>query len=259
MTLFRHAGTTLLALVLSATAAGAQRRGQALHARMDAFLGSLMAEGRLEPYEYFPARGSWTWFNTRDGNVGVHRFPAGETRRALDGYCPLRDSFIYQPEGQPMGGLIGRSLEHGSGWRRVRGTRFVPPGEPATSPAFVEWRREDGRWVVSAFGDESPRGRLRVPEDAPSTVRRHTTGVAESTDEGPWHTGLEPIHFDGRRWFMNGLPRVVPRDQLTLLGLLGRVPVYAEAGVRAPDVLYVAVGPGPEVAPYQTNQYRPCE
>lgn len=256
MTMLRQAGTTLLALVLSATAAGAQ---QTLHARMDAFLGSLMGEDRREPYEYFPRRGSWTWINTDDARVGVHRFPAGETRRALDGYCPLRDSFTFQPEGQPMGALIGRALEHGSGWRRVRGTRFVPPGAPATSPAFVEWRREDGRWVVSAFGDESPRGRTRVPDDAPNTVRRLTPGVAESTEEGPWYTGVGPIHFDGRRWFLNGPPRVIPRNQLKLLGLLGRVPVYVEAGIRDPDPLWVPLGPGLQVAPYQTNEYPRCK
>ncbi len=252
-------GAPLLALALYATAAGAQGRDETPRARMDAFLASLMAEGKMEPYEYFPARGSWSWINTRAGRVGVHRFPSSETRRALESFCPLYDSFMFQPEGQPMGGLIGHVLENGSGWRRVRGTRFVPPGKPASSPTFVEWRREDGRWVVSAFGDESPRGRLTYPEDAPNTVRRDATARAESTDDGPWFTGHGPIHFEGRRWFLSGAPRVVAREHLTRLGSLNGVPVYAEAGVRIPEALYVAVGPGPEVLPFQSYQYRPCE
>ena len=37
-------------------------------------------------------------------------------------------------------------------WRRVGGNRFVPPGAPASSPIFVEWRREGDAWVVAAAG-----------------------------------------------------------------------------------------------------------
>ena len=263
MKLFRHPCAKLavfaLTFTLCAPAAGAQARRETLHGRMNAFLGSLMAEGEMEPHEYFAGRGSWTWFNTDGGQVGVHRFPSGETRRALESYCPLRDSFVLQPEGQPMGGLIGHALKNPSGWRRVRGTRFVPPGAPAASPTFIEWRQEDGRWVVSAFGDESPRGRDRISDDAPNTVRRDPPGRLESREDDTWYTGDGPIHFDGRRWFLNGARRVVSQELLRRVGSLGRVPVYAESGSGIPDVLYVAVGPGPEVAPYQTYQYPRCE
>jgi hypothetical protein len=33
-----------------------------------------------------------------------------------------------------------------------RVARFVPPEEPDDSRTFVEWRREAGRWVISAIG-----------------------------------------------------------------------------------------------------------
>ncbi|HEX8244638.1 MAG TPA: hypothetical protein VF541_14125 [Longimicrobium sp.] len=72
-------------------------------------------------------------------------------------------TFYIQVEGQPIGRFAHQVMMRDRGpsspgplrWRRVRGNRFVPVGDPNSAGFFVEWRREGGRWVVSAFGDES--------------------------------------------------------------------------------------------------------
>ncbi|HEX9939091.1 MAG TPA: hypothetical protein VGB15_18255 [Longimicrobium sp.] len=60
-----------------------------------------------------------------------------------------------QFESQPVGLLVHQVLCRGVAWRPVSPTRFVPPGAGASSPTFVEWRREGGRWVIAAFGEET--------------------------------------------------------------------------------------------------------
>jgi hypothetical protein len=60
-----------------------------------------------------------------------------------------------QPQAQTIGLFAHQVMMRGVEWRRVSGTRFVPPGETAASAIFVEWRREGSKWVVSSFGDES--------------------------------------------------------------------------------------------------------
>jgi hypothetical protein len=106
--------------------------------------------------DFFPRRGEVT-YHTRtrgaDGVVqGIWRFPAGEVPAALDG--PLWPSFIIQFEGQPIGLVAHQVMVRGPEWVRVTPTRFVPLGEDVTSGIFVQWRLEDGRWVIDAFGDE---------------------------------------------------------------------------------------------------------
>lgn len=34
-------------------------------------------------------------------------------------------------------------------WTRVKGNKFVPPGEEITSHTYVRWRKEGGRWVIA--------------------------------------------------------------------------------------------------------------
>ena len=33
-------------------------------------------------------------------------------------------------------------------WTKVKGNKFVPPGDDVTSRTYVKWRRESGRWVI---------------------------------------------------------------------------------------------------------------
>jgi hypothetical protein len=99
--------------------------------------------------------------------VQAWRFPAADAPRALQG--PLGPSFHISVESQPIGLFAHQVMERTRGpevrtplrWRRVRGSRMVPAGEPVTAGFFVEWRREDGAWVISSFGDESFHGVAR--------------------------------------------------------------------------------------------------
>lgn len=246
----------MAAVFLAAGSAHAQDDA-ALRRRMELLTRSLATEADEAPESFFPRRGDWTWYPSWAGHQGVHRFPARDTKRALEDFCPLWDSFRFQPEGQPVGGLIGWSLEHPRGWRRVRGTRFVPPGEPASSPVFVEWRREDGRWVISSFGDASGYA-APVGEPPPNSVATDTAGATAYAAGEPWFDRFEPIYFEGRRYLEPWPMGTITRDLLTRVGSLGRVGIYAEAGDRDRDHLFVPSGPGPAFVAYRTYQHRRC-
>ena len=130
-----------------------------LDGRMRAFL-ETVNRGRAGPVTaaFFPRTGDWTYVHTArhaaGDRVGVWRFPALETRWAIvDG--PLRKVFAIDYHAQPIGLFAHQVMHRGIAWRRVGGNRFVPPGAPASSGAFVEWRREFDAWVISSIGDES--------------------------------------------------------------------------------------------------------
>lgn len=142
-------------------------------------------------------------------------------------------------------------------WRRVRGNRFVPPGAPDRSPVFVEWRRENGEWVISAFGDERYHGR-RLAGRVRSMIERippHPLPAEEAYAAGAsWYVNNEPITFEGRRYLKYGLPSKIEERELTWIGVLGRIRVYAERDrAAAPEVIFVATAPG-EFHPYQTYE-----
>lgn len=176
----RKAGSLLGLTAVMAIAAPAAGQGQAalsagdaasLQARMQRFVEVVERERTGGVAAFFPRSGALTWVHTlHDDNrkrVSVWRFPPADIARALkDG--PLWPSFDIQPEGQPIGLFLHQVMTRNAfsrhkGWRRVRGTRFVPAGEAETAGLFVEWRREGGEWVVAAFGDEGFRGG-KLPE-----------------------------------------------------------------------------------------------
>lgn len=109
--------------------------------------------------EFLPSAGSFTYLSASHSpgrtSVGTWRFTAADVPRAGDPGGPLSGVFAILVEGQPVGRLAHQVLHRGTAWRRVHGTRFVPPGAPASSAVFVEWRREGNAWVVSAVGDEA--------------------------------------------------------------------------------------------------------
>jgi hypothetical protein len=164
-------------VVLAAPMAGQQREGvdaprrESLGDRMHAFLQTIEREPPEALVAFFPRAGDLTWVHTLHDDdrkrVSVWRFPPGDLPRALkDG--PLWPSFGLQAEGQPIGlfyhqVMTRRAFSRHKGWRRVRGTRFVPAGEAETAGLFVQWRREGDEWVVAAFGDEGFRGG-KLPE-----------------------------------------------------------------------------------------------
>ena len=117
--------------------------------------------GLEDSREYWPARGEVTYVHTEHtvhgDSVSTRTYPAGAVF-ARDADWPFFQVLELDFESQPIG-LFVHQLKMRSNftdlrWRNAGGTRVVPTGEPDDAPFFIEWRREDGKWVISAFGDE---------------------------------------------------------------------------------------------------------
>lgn len=247
-----------------------KRRGWSLDRTMRVFLDELGYAADLS----FPRRGEWTWVVRReqpDGSfiTGVQRFPAAHTDSAMKTSGPLCDSFS-AAESHVPGTLISFSYNRDESpmWRRVGPTRFVPPGEPAGSPVFVEWRREDGRWVIARYGElrhhfsrllgravnevapERPRAPLRLPLD-PGTRLGPGSG---------WFDSNGPIIVAGHRFVKYGMPRLLKEEDLVRHGRLQRVPIYVERGTAGfPQVVYVPTDAAGTFQPYMNMSGNGCE
>jgi hypothetical protein len=229
-----------------------------LDARNEAFLRAVRGGDRDSIAAFFPGRGEWTWTQTRLEappwqRTRTQRFRAAETLRTISPGGVLCYSFL-QPTGGsgPFEERLGmRALANGTRWRRVAGDRFVPPGEPARSPVFVQWRREDGRWVVASFGDVDvwfPRVIGRIARD---TVVRGPPGYA--TGES-WYVNNDAIGFEGEQYVKYGLPRPVADSLLVRVGHRGAVPIYAaKDDAESPAHLYVPIAPG-QFQPYEAGE-----
>jgi hypothetical protein len=122
--------------------------------------------------------------------------------------------------------------------------------------------------VISSFGDERwirPRllgverneaRRDRIPNDpliVPVPLDAPNASVA------PWYLQNEPIRFDGRPYIKYGLSRPLAPGDVTRVGSLDGVALYAETGAtELVEVLYVPVAPGFEFQPYQASGSPPC-
>jgi hypothetical protein len=136
-----------------------------LEVRMRTFLTWQAREFVDSAAAFFPRSGGFTWVQTthleeRDV-VGTWRFRGADFRAAYHG--PLNDVLTVDSHGQRVGSFSHQLQFRRAPWRRVRGNRFVPADAPDSSPVFVQWRREDGRWVVSVIGDESFHGEAPLP------------------------------------------------------------------------------------------------
>lgn len=262
----------LILLLAGSLAAAAQITAQTgtpaaaatLDARMQAFLREVEETPNTGLVSYFPRRGDWTRVQTiRDDErgspprLGVWRFPGGATARAIGMDGPVCDSFDgIRGEFGPFEGRLGMHAMLNPGiWRRVRGNRFVPPGASDRSTVFVEWRREDGEWVVSAFGDEGILYTPRVQEPPRGPFVSDRTAVAKDTAFAPadWYT----ITVQGRRLPTYGRPRALDRDRLVRIGHLYGVNVYVERGEEN-GFRYLPVAPG-QFQPYEHLSPLPCE
>lgn len=267
----RLAWTALIAATLIAAPATAQ---PGLEARMRAFTHAIERQTIDSVAAFFPRRGTWTWVLTthtglRGDRVGMWRFGAEQTLRALDEGGPVCESFEARGEVGSVGVLVAQmGYDPPRPWRRARGNRFVPRGASAGSPHFVQWRREDGRWVVSAFGDERWLAPRLLGSDRNVGMRDRITGeplTIPIPPDGPhagrmgWFLRHEPIVFDDRHFYKYGLPRTLAPGDVTRAGALDGVGIYAETGQTGlPDVLYVPVGPGFEFQPYHPFGEPPC-
>lgn len=137
----RLVSIALLAMMAAAAPAAAQ---PALEGRMRAFARAVEEKGIDSVAAFFPRRGTWAWVLTthaglRGDHVGLWRFDAAETLRAIQEGGPVCGSFAHRGHAGALGMLSSEMGEHPRRrWRRVRGNRFVPPGASAGSPIFVE-------------------------------------------------------------------------------------------------------------------------
>ena len=236
-----------LALLLTCAAAPAraeaQHRGVPLPKRMQAFAETATTELAESLVPFFPRRGSWTWVQTvhypgRPDRLRIRRFTPAETLRAIDSGGVACESFMRAAGFGPAGVLM--NYLDSEPWRRASRTRFVPPdAKPGLKRVFVEWRLEDGRWVVSAYGDEvyeKPR-LLGVPVSAvrrdpvQQPLRLPLPADGHYAAEQPWYSTHESLRLDGRLYIKTMLPIVLRAGEVTRIASWGRVGVYAETGV----------------------------
>jgi len=252
-----------LAALVSAHVApplAAQRAG--LDARMAGLQRAVDSDRRDSVAGFFPRSGSWSWVQTvRQPRtdaivmVGRWRFSPADARRVIGEGGPLCSFFEPMSEGGygPFEGRLGirRSGEARRVWRRARPHRFVPPDEPDDSRTFVEWRREAGRWVISAVGQETvflPRS--QVQRGAPGSATRYAT-------DAEWHRQNTPIVLDGFLYVRYGFPRPLFPHEIERIGASDGVPAYVARGDTVkPDVVYVPVDAS-SFQPYQALHGRP--
>lgn len=214
---------------------------------------------------YFPTRGEWEWVTTVRYPNGtrrrhVHRFPAAQAEAALGPGGPVCHAFS-AGDVAVLGTVIAPDTGFTAGsWRRVGATRFVPPRAPASSPVFVEWRREDARWVVAAFGENGsyreprtgtdPFEAVRGPRGAP--LRLPLPDSARVVAGLDWHRHNIPIVVSGIRRDRYSSHRLKEGD-VERWGSVQGVGVYVEAGSdhRKPEVVYLPVDREGTFASYQ--------
>lgn len=267
--IYRPAALLLLLCAASSLDAQPPRRGDGLSTRMNGFLGAMGAYPRDTLLPFFPRRGAWTWVLAtrqagRADRIGLWRFRTDDLLAAIEYPGPLCESFSHGGDAIVLGTLMYNVMQHPRGWRRVAGNRFVPPGASARSPVFVQWRREDGRWVLHAFGDERAAGPRLLGREVNSVVRepgpRTPPPAAEPLYAAGtrWYQERMPVVVDDQMLVMYGLPRAVDPRLLERIGTLNGVAVYTEVGSRGrAEVVYVPVTPGMYV-PYQNMTGTGC-
>jgi hypothetical protein len=239
-----------------------------LAGRMRAFLAAMQDADEAGIAAFFPRRGDWDWVRTLNGTRGPRRvvtwrIPGAETGRLIgDGGAGCEEFDAGRGDVGPVEGSFAGEAGEEEDWRRAGGTRFVPPGASAASPVFVQWRREDGAWVVDAVGDTGEY-RLALLGRPVEMISPDTSLMAEGlayAADAPWYRNNEPLTFGGLRFVKYGLPRPLERAALARVGVLGGVSIYAEAGAAGGTVdgmLYAPVSPG-EYQPYTGFGRMPC-
>jgi hypothetical protein len=226
-----------------------------LQSRMGSLVQALQGD-RHRVEDYFPRRGAWTWILTTryaSGRTTVERrlFSGSETLAAMEHPGPLCETFARGGDMASVENLMHHLRVNPLPWRLVDGRRFVPPGASPRSATFVEWRREDGRWVVSAVGEERTGGPrlLGRPRNAvvldsvaaePAVLPLASGGMYAART--PWYEEHQPIVY-GDVWLGKyGVPRQLASGELTRIGTVNGVGVYAETGEqRFQGVVYVPV------------------
>lgn len=244
----------VVALVLLGSPLAGHSQGAGPRARMHDFVEALQGD-REQLEDFFPRRDPWTWIvttRTLSGRVTVERreFLGSETLAAMEHPGPLCETFSRGGDVGSVESLMYRLMRMDSRpWRLVDGRRFVPPGSSPRSTTFVEWRREDRRWVVSAIGEERTAAPRLLGRPVNLLVRDSTAGqpvtlplpadaaVAAGTR---WFAEYEPIVAGDMMLTAYGLPRILPAEFLTRVGTVNGVAAYVEAGGGI-EVVYIPV------------------
>lgn len=154
----------LLSTSLTATGIHAQPSVEdeappALQARNTEFLAAVDSHPPRQLAGFFPRAGEVVYRHTvyaDDGTtVREQRFSANDLPAALEG--PLWAVFTSQVEGQVVGLFAHQVSLRGRRWTYAGNHRFVPPGASRCSASYVQWRLENGAWVISGIADEEYR------------------------------------------------------------------------------------------------------
>jgi len=258
-------------LVAAVPAAGQHRRPRSdahpasLARRNHAFLRALLNDPDSAA-AFFPRHGDWTWvklteYETGHEVIGLQRFRGADAARVLNPGGPMCNAVLYTGEvSTDLGEQVYYAVEEGRSWKRFRGRRFTPDGRD--SPIFVEWRRENGGWVVAALGTTWYASRSMPGADIRTAVRDRVRGQPPAwgyAERADWFVNGEPFSFSTLRYVKYGLPRELSPDSLQRIAVLRGVPVYAEAGAPStPEILYVPVRPA-IYQPYSGTGAPPCE
>jgi hypothetical protein len=273
-TMKRIVGSLLAAALLATLAAdaAAQSAPAGLRRRMDAFAAALRDEAPVATIaSFFPRDAAWEMVRTPERPtpqpaVETIRIAADSTLAAIRKDGRICDSFTGTVgDVGPVETTLGMQMRmHDGPWRYAGRLRFVPPGEPASSPTYVEWRRERGSWVVSRVGEQYYYFPRVLGVDAHDRASRDTTAGSglplerRLAAEQRWYRENAPITVGGRRYIKYGLPRPLPDSVLTRFGTVGVVPVYVERSEEErPWVVYVLATPG-QYQPYETHMYGGC-
>jgi len=225
------------------------------------------------PVGYFPTRGTWdyvTEVRDRGGRktVGTHRFPAAQTWDAVerpDG--PLCNMFS-SGDGVVFPSVVGYAYESRD-WRRVVRTRFEPRPADARVGVWVDWRREDGRWVISTVGEwiQPPPRVLGIPAaQARDTLRGRRLQLplppgARLATDAPWYAG-ETLHLSGPPYLKQPRTRKMEPRSLVYYATVDGVTVWTEpwelASGWGPSVVYVPVDREGVFLPYVSWRGNGC-
>jgi hypothetical protein len=259
----------ILGLCIAPGARAQEQVDPSLLQRMRAFGSAVDSVDKGRIASFFPRRGEWTLVRIiyRDGgmtdSIESRQVPARATRRLLAG---VREPDCGATSPPPDDQLSFETLfpwRSEERWRVRSPTRFEAVEEIRVStPAFIEWRRERGGWVISTMSEDRlhfPRllgvdaqGGRPDPVVYPPAMIPLASESRFARGEG-WYENHEPIVWMGRRFTKYGLPRILRSGEVTRLGSYRRVGIYVESGTTGfQEVIYTSVT-STEFQPYQNT------
>lgn len=260
----RTFGAALISFLICVLPVRAEAQPAALRARMDAFVTALREQEPMERIAgFFPRQTAWEFVNTPGSDprarLSRQRFTPQQTLAAIREGGEVCDSFggAGGDVGPSEGALVSQAMMKQGRWRYAGRERFVPPGAGVRSPIYVEWLRENGRWVIVRVSEEAHYSPKLLGTPAEDVITRDTTaGVGLPIEQRSalrtgWYQSHWMLSFASSRYVKYGLPRTLPGEHLERFGSIGLVPVFVERGVADPaGNFFILTAPGE----YQTYE-----